>query len=80
MIIKKKFKNRKDTWYNEKTVDDKEAVENISIRHLQEDLEELHWQNMEEVVRSMQRIPMEKKEKAEWQQAIWDRPEKEVPV
>lgn len=24
--------------------------------------------------------PMEKKEKAEWQQAIWDRPEKEVPA
>ena len=37
-------------------------------------------EKMEEAVRSMQRIHMEKKEKAEWQQVIWDRPEKEVPV
>ena len=33
-----------------------------------------------EAVQSMQRIHMEKKVKVEWQRAIWDRPEKEVPA
>ena len=28
----------------------------------------------------LQRIHMEKKVKVEWQRAIWDRPEKEVPA
>ena len=50
------------------------------ISHLKEGLVELPWQKMEEVVQSMQRIHMEKNDKAEWQQVIWDRPEKEVPV
>ena len=31
-------------------------------------------------VQTMQRIHMEKKVKVEWQRAIWDRPEKEVPA
>ena len=35
---------------------------------------------VEEAVQSMQRIHTEKKVKAEWQRAIWDRPEKEVPA
>ena len=48
--------------------------------HLKVDLVELLWQSMEEAVQSMQRIHMEKKVKVEWQRAIWDRPEKEVPA
>ena len=30
--------------------------------------------------RAIKRIHMEKKVKVEWQRAIWDRPEKEVPA
>ena len=54
--------------------------ENIMYQHLKVDLVELLCQNMEEAVQSMQRIHTEKKVKAEWQRAIWDRPEKEVPA
>ena len=50
------------------------------INHLQVDLAVSHWQSMAEAVQSMQRILMEKKERVEWQRAIWDRPEKEVPA
>ena len=52
----------------------------LCISHLKVDLVELLWQNIEEAVQSMQRIHMEKKVKVEWQRAIWDRPEKEVPA
>ncbi len=44
------------------------------------DLVESRLQSMEKAVQSMQRILTEKKERAEWQQAIWDRQEKEALV
>ena len=54
--------------------------EKLCISHLKVDLAVLHLQSMAEAVRSMLRILMEKKEGAEWRQAIWDHQEKEVLV
>lgn len=54
--------------------------ENIMYQSFKGGLGGIALANMEEAVQSMQRIHMEKKVKVEWQRAIWDRPEKEVPA